>query len=122
MKTFHHPDPKLNGLRIPEPMNYERVRKLFTICPKTGLFLKKTMSKRYPLGGTTWRVGTRNEKGYVYIRIDGRSYTAARLMWLYHFKSWPTHRMAFLNGYIDDYRIDNLYERVPRSARPAMTC
>lgn len=50
----------------------------------------------------------RKSDGYVVIMIDGKSYQAHRLAWLYIYEKWPDNMIDHLNTIRDDNRITNL--------------
>lgn len=54
------------------------------------------------------RAGSRSTDGYIDIKIDGRTYRAHRLAWLYTYGRWPTGQIDHRNGVRDDNRINNL--------------
>lgn len=48
--------------------------------------------------------------GYTQICIDGKSYLAHRLAWLYVHGVWPSKHLDHINGHPEDNRIANLRE------------
>lgn len=56
------------------------------------------------------KLGSLSTKGYVQITIDGRSYGAHRLAWLYCFGFIPKGQIDHINGNRSDNRIENLRE------------
>lgn len=76
-----------------------RLAELLDYCPLTGVFTWKSTGKR---------AGTITERGYRRIKVDGRSYRAARLAWFYTNGAWPSGEADHRNGVRDDDRVDNL--------------
>ncbi len=85
-----------------------RLRELFGYDKETGDFIL-LINRRKGLIGSRVR-GTRNEKGYLFIGIDGKKYRSHRLVWMYHHGAWPADELDHINGVRDDNRIENLRE------------
>lgn len=90
---------KLKQKRLMEVLHYE---------PTTGIFTKLAEGRKQGKP-----VGSKTEKGYLSIEVDGKWYRAHRLAWLYVHGEMPKVRIDHENGQRDDNRIDNL--------RPATT-
>jgi hypothetical protein len=86
----------------------ERLRALFRYDADTGAFIFITRAARRVQIGD--RAGSVNNEGYRHIHIDGRSYKAHRLAWLYVNGEWPMGMVDHINGNTDDNRIANLRE------------
>jgi hypothetical protein len=77
------------------PLTFERLREVVSYDPETGLFTWIRASNRRVRVGST--AGSLSE-GYVEIGIDGHSYKAHRLAWLYVYGSWPVRDIDHLDG------------------------
>lgn len=78
----------------------------------TGIFTwKKTLSVRAPIGS---RAGSSQCRGYVGISIDGQTYRAHRLAWLYVYEKWPDGVIDHYDGKTDNNAILNLRD-VPQN-------
>jgi len=96
-------------------MNQEYLKERLDYDPETGEFRWKPISVHEPRH-KTWntkfagkRAGTvRNE--HRQILIDGRLYSATRLVWLYIYGYWPFGLIHHFNGDKDDNRLGNLEE------------
>ena len=87
-------------------LKVERVRALLHYDPETGVFTRKVRtSNRINIGDVA---GGKDAKGYICIRVDGKTYKAHRLAWLYMHGAWPTGEIDHINGVRDDNRITNL--------------
>jgi len=56
------------------------------------------------------RLGSKTEKGYLAITIDGKAYRAHRLAWMYVYGKMPVNLIDHINNIKDDNRICNLRE------------
>lgn len=52
----------------------------------------------------------RYDRGYRDGMLKGKSYKEHRLIWLYHYGTWPKNQIDHINGIRDDNRIENLRE------------
>ena len=99
MKVFDFEDWELTQDSLKDVLSYD---------PETGEFywLVKP-SARVFLGQ---RAGSLDAKGYRCIKIDGKTYKAHRLAWLWEHGEWPKLDLDFINRDTDDNRISNLRE------------
>ncbi len=51
---------------------------------------------------------SRNKGRYRYVKVDGKYYTVANVVWFFHYGAWPESRVAPKNGNASDCRISNL--------------
>jgi len=84
--------------------------------------LKEVLNYNKETGEFTWKVkittntkidsvaGHRDKLGYITIRIDGKTFKAHRLAWLYIYEYWPTKFLDHINRHTGDNRICNLRE------------
>lgn len=86
----------------------ERVRELFVYDPESGAFLRRSKDARRKRG--LLPAGWTDPKGYTRIQVDGRSYAAHALAWLYVHGNLPTEQLDHVNGARSDNRIENLRE------------
>lgn len=88
------------------PLIQERLKELLHYDPETGVFTRRR-------GGGGKRAGSQAgtiNKGYVMVTVDGRSYTAGRLAWLYMTGKWPKNLIDHRNTLKSDNRWTNLRE------------
>ena len=72
----------------------------------TGIFTRKiSLNKKIKVGDVA---GGKDTKGYVCIRVAGKTYKAHRLAWLYVYGEWPQNEIDHINGCTNDNRILNL--------------
>lgn len=86
----------------------DRLKELSTYNPDTGVFIgtvSRGKGNRFVAGG---RMGTPDKKGYIHMTIDGKTYGAHRLAWLYCFGEWPKCHIDHINRDPSDNRIKNL--------------
>jgi hypothetical protein len=75
--------------------------------PHTGKFFWRIDKGRVAAGD---KAGTKSRRGYVDIKIDGRSYLAHRLAWLYMTGDFPIREIDHINGNPSNNRWANLRE------------
>ena len=87
-------------------MNRQHVVELLHYDPETGIFLRRARtSNRIKIGD---KAGSKDKAGYLCIRLNGITYKAHRLAWLYVYGEWPRKEIDHINGRRDDNRIANL--------------
>lgn len=85
----------------------ERVLELLDYDPETGIFTWRVRRSGVKFGS---HAGRSSSSGYREIRIDGRRYSAHRLVWLVVHGTWPHDQIDHINGIRDDNRANNLRE------------
>lgn len=92
-----------------EGLTADRLREVLDYDPLAGIFIRRERqgAGRNQLG----EAGAVGPAGYRIIPIDGKSYTAHRLAWLYVTGAWPSRWVQHKNGIKSDNRIDNLMLR-----------
>lgn len=66
-------------------LTYERAIELFRYDGVNGVLMRKLKSGRWKVCGDT----SNHSHGYGYVRVDGKSYLAHRLVWLLVYREWP---------------------------------
>lgn len=89
----------------------ERLLQFLTYDPDTGVFRRVFDGTKGMRAGDV--AGGVNPNGYWVIRIDGVSYSAHRLAWLYVYGEWPDQQVDHTNAVKDDNRIANLRDLSP---------
>lgn len=86
-------------------LTLERVLELLSYDQETGLFtwkIRKGTAKQGKVAGCP------HPNGYLYIKIDYKSYPVHRLAWLVYSGGWPSNSIDHINERKDDNRIVNL--------------
>jgi hypothetical protein len=92
----------------PVMLTAERLRELLDYNPATGRF-----TWRVYRGGSSPRKGAVagfDSGGYIRIKINGNTYAASRLAWLYTYGVWPSEELDHINLRKWDNRLANLRE------------
>lgn len=98
---------------VPKPkkrrkaLTRERLAALLIYDPATGQFIRRVTVANATAGSVA---GAANKKGYIDIRIDGRSFKAHRLAFLYMTGRWPSAVVDHANRDPGDNRWANLRE------------
>lgn len=83
----------------------ERLKEVLRYDATSGrLTWLRRISPRLRVGGDAGSIAN----GYVRITIDGKSYMAHRLAWLYAYGAWPRQYIDHINGNRTDNRLFNL--------------
>lgn len=83
----------------------DRLKQFLTYHPTTGVFTRNVASGGMKVGE---RVGCVEGNGYVHICVDGTSYKAHRLAWLYTYGEWPSRVIDHKDGCPEHNWITNL--------------
>jgi hypothetical protein len=78
-------------------LTQQRLKELLHYDPVTGVITRNGKS-----------AGFRNDRGYIIIKVDGYSYKAHRLAWLYMTGGLTAKEIDHINGVTDDNRWNNL--------------
>jgi hypothetical protein len=89
-------------------LTQKELKELLHYNPETGVFTWKVTKSNRAVKGSV--AGRTNSRGYIKIRIQGKSYAAHRLAWLYMMGEWPKNYIDHVNGVRDDNRRSNLRE------------
>jgi hypothetical protein len=89
-------------------MTVDDLRSLLEYDPCTGLFSWKLKKRGHVNPGD--KAGYSCGRGYVYIKIGQKRYSAHRLAWFYVHGVWPSDEIDHINGNRSDNRIKNLRE------------
>jgi hypothetical protein len=88
----------------------DRLRACLSYDAQTGEFRRLLARGNCRVGEVA---GTISGSGHRVIRVDGRSYKAARLAWLHTFGEWPSPHIDHINGVRSDDRLRNLRPATP---------
>lgn len=89
-------------------MEHSHLTSILNYSPETGEFHWSTPRPKIKVGQKAGYI--KKNKGYIYIEIEGKSYSAHRLAWFYVNGTWPKHIIDHINGNKSDNRIENLRE------------
>lgn len=85
----------------------ERLLQLLHYDEGTGVFTRRCALPGYRVGSVA---GTVVDRGYIVIKIDGKSHKAHRLAWLYAKEKWPDEHIDHQDGDTGNNRLSNLRE------------
>jgi hypothetical protein len=89
-------------------MNISYLRSILDYNPETGIFLWALPRRKAKVGNEAGYI--KKNKGYRYIEIDGKTYAAHRLAWVFVNGKEPKNFIDHINGIKSDNRIKNLRE------------
>lgn len=92
----------------PELISQELVKALFEYCPDTGLFTRKITTGTKAKAGSI--AGSLQDSGYILLEINGNTYRAHRIAWLYIYGKFPVEQLDHINRDRADNSIANLRE------------
>jgi len=118
LASYGHPSRPNTPRPAREVLTADRLRKLLSYNPATGIFRWRVSRSGVKAGKVAGRA--RGRKGYCQICVDRKFYQAGRLAWLYMTDKWPKLEINHINGNRSDTRWDNLRE-VTRSQKAAST-
>lgn len=87
-------------------MDQSRAIELFDYDPDTGSICWRVTLSRHASAGTPLRDWHR---GNLSVTVDGKSYSATRIIWLILYGSFPDHNVMFRDGNKRNLRASNLY-------------
>lgn len=87
----------------------ERLRELLTYDPEAGLFIWR-VNRRGPVKAGDIAGHLSKSDGYIYMKIDGRRYSAHRLAWLHATSNWPIAEIDHIDRDRTNYKLSNLRE------------
>ena len=85
--------------------NSTRLRELLNYDPNTGVFTRRVGVRGFAAGSI---VGSLNNNGYIYAKVDGHRCYVHRLAWCYLYSDSPTTEIDHINNIPTDNRIANL--------------
>ena len=92
-------------MKFRNDLTQERLKEKLQYDPETGIFTWRQDHRNAKIGSIAgWPGGN----GYIQIMVDGVSYLAHRLAWLYHYGEWPENELDHDNHVRSDNRICNL--------------
>lgn len=91
-------------------LTQQRLKELLRYNLSTGEFVWIEEVSKCTRLTTKAKAGCITRRGYTRIIVDGKSYQAHRLVWLYNFGSFPSGQIDHINGVKNDNRLSNLRE------------
>lgn len=91
-----------------------RLREVLHYDPDTGVFSRRERVGRGRNGSRCGTAGTTHSKGYVTIKVDGKTYKAHRLAWLYMTGVWPADQI----DHRDTNRSNNAFANLREATGP----
>jgi len=89
-------------------MKHSYLTSILTYSPETGEFQWAAPRPKVKVGQKAGYL--KKNKGYIYIEIDGKSYSAHRLAWFYVTGNMPIDQIDHINRNKSDNRFENLRE------------
>jgi hypothetical protein len=92
-------------------MDQKKLKNVLLYNKETGEFFLKERKDKLKQLNTRFsgkKAGSKDKRGYILIKIDGKSYKAHRLAWLHEYGNWPEDQIDHINGNPSDNRIENL--------------
>ena len=89
-------------------LTHESLKSQLSYNSKTGVFTKTLKTS-----GISKIAGNKDCRGYIYIRLNLKKYSAHRLAWFYVHGYMPNNLIDHINGIKSDNRILNLREATP---------
>jgi hypothetical protein len=86
-------------------LTQSKLKELFHYCPSTGLFTRLVNVGKSKAGDIA---GSRDNRGYLCVGINGKPYQSHRLAFLYMTGKFNQHHTDHINGVTDDNRWANL--------------
>lgn len=94
-------------------LTVDRLREVLFYEPATGQFFWRVHGKGYGGKRSPGDLAGSNRSGYIQIGIDGVTYVASRLAWLYTHGSWPSRYIDHKDGNSLNNALSNLREATP---------
>lgn len=86
-------------------LTQQKLKSILSYDPLTGYFTRIASKLTNKIGT---KAGTITSTSYISINVNGRSYQAHRLAFLYMTGEWPKEQVDHINGICDDNRWSNL--------------